>query len=513
MYTVLGCLFQQHDLILVAAAAAMCIFACGTAQAMTLRARTYQGRAQLLWLLGAGSVAGAGIWATHFVAMLAYQPGLPMRYDVALTILSAMIAIAIPALGSVISVTRAGGALGGMVFGAGVLSMHYVGMAALQMPAVIVWNSGMVAGSVIVGVSLGGMAGHVAMLPASWVHSVSSAGLRIAAIIGAHFTAMASLTAIPMNQSLPQGGASFSPAIIAFLVMVMAAFVVGQALIVAMVDRHLKSKSERAAVQMRAYIAELEETKNSLEKASSAAEVASKSKSAFLASMSHELRTPLNAILGFSETMMSEALGPLGTPRYKDYLTDVHNSGRHLLELINDILDIARLDAGQAELDETIFSPAEKIQDVVRMMSAQALKAKVTLVADLPPNLPLLTADRRRVRQILLHLVSNALKFTGPGGTVTVRAWADDTFMFQVSDTGIGMSRQDFSKAMEPFGQIDSSLARKYEGTGLGLPLTRQLTELHGGTLALESELGTGTTVTVTLPKWRMAQMETGKAA
>ena len=225
--------------------------------------------------------------------------------------------------------------------------------------------------------------------------------------------------------------------------------------------------------------------------------------------MSHELRTPLNAVMGFSETMMGEPYGPLGSPRYREYLDCIHTSGAHLLSLINDILDIARFDAGQGELKEDIFDPAAEIADITRMMQPQAEKAGVTLFVDVAPDLPQMRGDRRRIRQILLNLLSNGLKFTKAGGRVTVRACRTaEGLVMQVTDTGIGIAPHDFSKALEPFGQVDSSLARKYEGTGLGLPLTRQMVELHGGQLTLESVLGQGTCVTVTLPAWRLAAAE-----
>ena len=513
MFAVLGCIYTQHDHSLVFAALAMCTFACGTARALVLRARAYDGRAQMLWLLSSGSVAGAGIWATHFVAMLAYQTSLPMRFDAGLTILSALLAITIPAIGAIISLTRLGGVAAGMVFGVGVLAMHYVGIAALEMPARYVWNSQMVTSSIIIGISLGGIAGHISKLAATWATNILSTGVRIATIVGVHFTAMTALTIIPIGSTTSFGRVSISPEIMSLLVTAAGAFIVGQALILSVVDRHLKGKSERDAARMRIYITQLEESKTNLEKASAAAESANNSKSAFLASMSHELRTPLNAILGFTDTMLQEILGPIGTPKYKEYLANVHDSGQHLLELINDILDIARYDAGHVDLEETVFDPAAKIRDVVRMMSGQAHKARVALLTNIPPELPLVKADRRRIRQILLNLISNSLKFTEAGGTVIVKAWVDDGFKMQVSDTGIGIAPKDFSKALEPFGQVDSSLARKYEGTGLGLPLTRQLAELHGGTLTLDSEVGVGTKVTVTLPQWRIVSSQADHAA
>jgi len=203
--------------------------------------------------------------------------------------------------------------------------------------------------------------------------------------------------------------------------------------------------------------------------------------------------------------MQKELFGPLSSPRYKEYLGNIHNSGSHLLSLINDILDIARTDAGRGELQEETFDPVKQITDTIAMMSAQAAKARVALMGDIAPDLPCLRGDQRRMRQILLNLVSNALKFTPAGGKVTVRLFRNGQgLVLQVADTGIGIAHNDFHKALEPFGQVDSSLARKYDGIGLGLPLTRQMVELHGGTLELDSAVGHGTTVTIVLPAWRL---------
>jgi signal transduction histidine kinase len=263
---------------------------------------------------------------------------------------------------------------------------------------------------------------------------------------------------------------------------------------------------------MREHIAELEETQAALEKTSldlaSALTVAaesSRTKSAFLASMSHELRTPLNAVIGFSETMMMEAFGPMGSQRYKDYAADINASGAHLLSLINDVLDLSRLDEGQGELHEEDFDIGELIANTLRMVAGQAAKARITLSTQIAPDLPLLRADKRRIKQILLNLASNALKFTPANGKVRVRAaQTPDGLCLSVADTGIGIAPDDIPKALERFGQVDSSLSRKYEGSGLGLPLARQFTELHGGRLTLESVVDRGTTVTIILPASRL---------
>jgi signal transduction histidine kinase len=506
MIRVLGCIFQQHDLRLVVLAALLCGLACATALSMIARARAVLSlRTRFGWLAGAGAVAGCGIWATHFVAMLAYHAGLPVAFTPGLTILSAVIAMSLCGVGFALAVSRAGGAVGGMVTGAAISAMHYTGMAAVDLPAYAVWDMQYVIASVLIGVSLSGLALHFAVRRRSRTDYLLAAGLFIAAIVGLHFTAMAAVLYVPQAGHLVTG-AVMAPFALAVVVAASAAFIVAQALIVAVVDRHLEARAKGEAQRMREQIARLEATQQALTEASDAAQAASKSKSAFLASMSHELRTPLNAVLGFSETMKGEPYGPLGSPRYLEYLDCIHTSGAHLLSLINDILDIARFDAGQGELVEDVFDPAAEIADTRRMMQPQAEKAGVTLAIDIAPELPQMRGDRRRTRQILLNLLSNALKFTKAGGRVTVRAYhTAEGLVMQVTDTGIGIAPQDFPKALEPFGQVDSSLARKYEGTGLGLPLTRQMVELHGGHLTLDSVLGQGTSVTVTLPAWRLA--------
>ena len=511
MIHVLGCIFQQHDLRLVVVAAALCLLASVTALTMIARARAADvGRARLAWLAGAGAVAGCGIWGTHFVAMLAYSTGLPLGFATGFTIASALIAMSLCGAGFALAVT-VDGALGGMVTGFAISAMHYTGMAAVEVPARAAWDMSYVIASVLIGISLSGLALHFALRRKSRRDFALGAGLFTLAIVGLHFTAMTAVRYIP-DGSHPALAHVIDPFALGVVVAACAAFIVSQGLVVAMADRYLAARAQGEALRMRNHIAELEATQAALEKTSTdlsvaldAAEAASKSKSAFLASMSHELRTPLNAVLGFSQSMQMETFGPLGSPRYREYVTDIYESGAHLLALINDILDISRFDAGHGALRDEIFDPSTKIAGTIRMVQVQAAKAKVALAADIAPDLPKLNADKRRVRQILLNLLSNALKFTPPGGRVTIRAFCgEEGFVLQVADTGIGIAPQDFAKALEPFGQVDSSLARKYEGTGLGLPLTRQMAELHGGSLVLESATGRGTTVTVTLPAWRL---------
>jgi signal transduction histidine kinase len=511
MINVLGCIFQQHDLRLVVVAAILCTLACTTALSMIARARAAgPGRTRLIWLGGAGAVAGCGIWATHFVAMLAYNAGVPIAFAPGLTILSAVIAMTLCGLGFAIAL-RVNGALGGLLTGMAICAMHYTGMAAVELPARAVWNTSYVTASVLIGISLSGLALHFAMRRKTRADYALGAGLFLAAIVGLHFTAMTAVRYVPEGDH-QFSGALMNPFALAVVVAAGAAFIVAQALMVAVVDRHLEKRAEGEAQRMREHIVELEgaqlaltKTSQELSVALEAAQAASKSKSAFLASMSHELRTPLNAILGFSETMHCEAFGPLGSPRYRDYMGNIHESGTHLLALINAILDMVHFDAGQVDMQEEIFDPQTMIDQCLHMVTVQAEKAGIEIATDIPADLPLFNADRRRIKQVLINLLSNAVKFTPAGGRVGFSARSTvDGLALTVSDNGIGIASHDIPKALERFGQVDSSLARKYEGTGLGLPLSKQFMELHGGSLALESQAGTGTTVTVTLPPHRL---------
>ena len=235
-------------------------------------------------------------------------------------------------------------------------------------------------------------------------------------------------------------------------------------------------------------------------------EVASRAKSQFLASMSHELRTPLNAILGFSEVMVSDDYGPRGTETFKEYAGLIHGSGEHLLELINDVLDVSKVEAGQLELHEEEI-PVDKLMEAcLRMVGDRAERGQLQLSPTVTGDLPCLWADERRAKQVLLNLLSNAVKFTPNGGAINTSAHLGDdgSLVITVSDTGIGMSPQELDIALRPFGQVDSSLARKFEGTGLGLHLAQELMKLHGGSLNIESEKGAGTTATMQFPADRV---------
>lgn len=235
------------------------------------------------------------------------------------------------------------------------------------------------------------------------------------------------------------------------------------------------------------------------------AEMANRAKSELLANMSHELRTPLNAIIGFSQVLQEQLFGPLGSERYHEYVTDITNSGQHLLSLINDILDVSAVESGKLELIENNLNLLLVIEDSAQMVRGRAKEGELLFITDIDNDLPELRADERRVKQVLLNLLSNAVKFTPPGGVISVGARTNSAgeIVMQVTDNGIGMNKEELAKALDKFGQVDSSLSRKHEGSGLGLPLTLGLVQLHGGVMDIQSTKGQGTVVTVKFPKER----------
>jgi len=252
---------------------------------------------------------------------------------------------------------------------------------------------------------------------------------------------------------------------------------------------------------MRNYV-KLESAHHELVDAKHRAEAASRAKSEFLANMSHEFRTPLNAIMGFGEIFRNETLGPLGCDKYREYAQDIVEGGSRLLQIINDILDLSDIEAEKMVLNESGFSVRTVFDRVLADLRNAADASGVRLEAGMDAGLPELWTDERRLNQILVNLLSNAIRFTPSGGTVSLTAHQDAAGDIEISlrDNGVGMCPAHVETALEPFGQVDGGFDRKHEGLGLGLPLSRSLTDRLGGTLCLESELGAGTTVTLRFP-------------
>jgi len=273
-----------------------------------------------------------------------------------------------------------------------------------------------------------------------------------------------------------------------------------------------RAMPDGAIVSVYSDVTDLKASERKLIQARSQAEMANHAKSEFLANMSHELRTPLNAIIGFSEIIAHELFGPLGNEKYLDYMKDIHQSSLHLLSIINDVLDMSKIEAGKLELSKEPLNIRHLIGEVVRMMRERAESGGIELMTQLSDSEVEIWADERAMKQIFLNLLSNAIKFSRDGGEVCIRVLSDEPGLAVVefADHGIGMNEEELQRALQPFGQAKPSTTRNYGGTGLGLPITKGLIEAHGGKLAIESRAGRGTIARISLPTERKPLMAGG---
>jgi signal transduction histidine kinase len=515
MLRVYACITEQHDLRLVLLAGVICMLGCYTAVSMLARARAAEGQTRRVWLAAAAVVTGSGVWATHFIAMLAFHPNLPTSYDIDLTALSIVMAVGVTVLAYWLSLRRGvSSIIGGAVVGMAIGAMHYIGMAATQVPADIEYDPGMVVASLLIGIGFGAAALYVDRLQTTLLRRLTAAFLFTIAICGLHFTAMAATSLTP-DPTITVPARVLAPGSLAIAIAAVTVLIVGLGLVGSVIDHHLAARLRAHVSELEATQRELEATTSSLRKALAAAAASSQAKSQFLAMMNHELRTPLNAVIGFAELMAGETFGPLGHARYREYVADIRNSGAHLLGLINSVLDFSKIEAGRMELTESAIDLDALLTGAMQMLRLQADEGGIAMTLEVEAGLPRLRADERLVRQVALNLLSNAVKFTPPGGSIRIRARRNsDALLVTIADTGIGIASDDIPKALDRFGQVDNSLSRRYEGTGLGLPLAKRLVELHGGTLAIQSDgADAGTTVTIAFPLQRIVSDGDGRRA
>lgn len=510
MLSVYACIADRHDPRLVVLAALICLMSCATSLSLVARAQRDSKLGRSPWLWGAATVAGAGVWATHFVGILAFRPGLPIGYDPVLTIASIVVAILGIRLAFGIAAVRFP-ILGGITGGLAIAGMHFTGISAMEIQATLHWDATLVGAAIVIGCAFSA-AGFAVLGPVKWRDGAAAVLLIVTAICGLHFTAMAAVTLTP-DPSIPPPVHAIDTGWLAISVAAVTVLIIGLGLVGSIVDHHLALRAGQVAERLRAHVAELEATRGDLEQTARhlqsaliTAETANQTKSRFLSAMSHELRTPLNAIIGFAGLMRQETFGPLGNQHYGEYATSIEDAGTHLLRIINDILELTKVDADALQPVESLISVDESVDTACRAASAHAREARIVLEKRVEPDLPQLHADAYWLSRMLGHLLSNAIKFSPAGNVVRLEACRrDGEIRFSVIDQGIGVAPEDMGTVFQRFAQVDSRLSRSFDGAGLGLPVTKHMIELQGGRLEFESALNVGTTVTIVYPKDRTA--------
>lgn len=601
MWAVFACIRDEHSLGLVVLAAAICVVASVTALRFHRRTSHVSGAQFMLWAMLTGVVAGAGVWSTHFIAMLAYSPDLPIRYNLGLTAASLGVAVLGVGAGLGLSAWRRESEivmLGGAIAGLGVAAMHFVGVSAIETAFSIRWDMSFVGASLLVAV-LGGAVATLANRTLSGLAGWTVPALALTfAICGLHFTATTAMQVIP-DLTIEPGEEVVSRSVLMVMTVAMAVLILAAAGALAIMETLTrasglhgiqvafrsvpsglalfgpdgglkiwndayekmmtpfgvkleagmrrktmmktmlansksgltaemgaewmdaeKTRQESSATEWQlpdgswlrpqysplpdgssiTVLSDITELKRAAEEASAArdnAEAASRAKSDFLANMSHEIRTPLNGVLGMAQVM---AGNPLADDQ-RERLRVIQDSGASLLAILNDILDLSKVQAGKLELEDTPFAVRDLANSVVAAFAGAAASKHVGLVVDIEPETPPgWRGDALRLRQVLSNLVGNAIKFTAEG-TVRLEVANDgEELIFRVRDTGIGMTADQIPRLFEKFSQADSSTTRRYGGTGLGLAICQELVELMGGTIAADSELGRGSCFTIRLP-------------
>ncbi len=512
----------HHDTALVVLSYLIAVVASFTALDMTERLRTSAHSARRFWHLGAALVLGGGVWSMHFIGMLAYRAPFTVQYDAGLTIISGVVAVAgvaagLQALAERTTLPRILG--GGALVGLGVCTMHYMGMSALQGPGEIYYRPLLFALSVLIALGASTVALWLVVTLRTSTQRAIAALVMAAAICGMHFTAMAGTVMVVSPEADIAGRSLVSGSLLAATIVACMALILGIALMCAYLDRRLEARSMAEAERLRALNEDLEGVVQSrtvdlttaiaaLDEQRRRAESANRAKSDFLANMSHELRTPLNAVIGFAEVMQMPGGGDVLSPRQTEAVEQIQTAGRHLLALIEEVLDFAKIESGKVSISIEAIDPQDLAQGLYGSFKLAADRAKIGLtIAEVDENIAV-RADHLRLKQVLSNLISNAIKYNRPGGSVRVEMRAaGDRVLLNVIDTGLGIPAHRMGELFEPFERLGRE-GLDVEGAGLGLALTRRLVEAMDGELRVESRENIGSTFIVDLPSATPDQVE-----